>query len=275
MSLKDILVHVDDTDRAAVRLDLALGLAGAHQSHLVALNVRTRSVVPSVVTAQLGSGMDVILARGDIEAAAKARSLVDSRPVTAGTSIEWRDVSGDLVDSLSLHARYCDLVVIGQSIAEDERTRPLADTLVLAVGRPVMVVPYAGRFPTVGKRVLVAWNASREATRAVHDALPILERADIVHVIAVNPGHGMAGHGDIPGADICLHLSRHGVNAVCEHITSDDLNAGEMLLSRAADEDADLIVMGGYGRSRLRELVLGGATRHLLAHMTVPVILSH
>ncbi|TAN70577.1 MAG: universal stress protein, partial [Magnetospirillum sp.] len=111
MSLKDILVHVDDTDRAAVRLDLALGLAGAHQSHLVALNVRTRSVVPSVVTAQLGSGMDVILARGDIEAAAKARSLVDSRPVTAGTSIEWRDVSGDLVDSLSLHARYCDLVV--------------------------------------------------------------------------------------------------------------------------------------------------------------------
>jgi len=123
--------------------------------------------------------------------------------------------------------------------------------------------------------VLVAWNASREATRAVHDALPILERADLVHVMAINPDHGRAGHGDIPGADICLHLSRHGVKAVCEHITADDLDPGEMLLSRAADEDCDLIVMGGYGHSRMRQLVLGGTTRQLLAHMTVPVLFSH
>ena len=114
-----------------------------------------------------------------------------------------------------------------------------------------------------------------EATRAVHDALPILVGARLVHVIAVNPSGGMAGHGDVPGADICLHLSRHGVNAVCEHIRSEDLKIGEMLLSRAADEDVDLLVMGAYGRSRLRELVMGGATRHLLGHMTVPVLMSH
>ncbi|MDO8606645.1 MAG: universal stress protein [Phaeospirillum sp.] len=275
MAFKDILVHVDDTARAAVRLDLALGLAVSHQAHLVALNVRTRTALPTVVTAQLGGEMDTILAHGDAEAAAKARVLVESRLVVPGTSVEWRDVGGNLVETLSLHARYCDLVVIGQTSTEEEGGPPLADSLVLAVGRPVLVVPYAGRFPTVGRRVLVAWNASREATRAVHDALPLLEQADIVHVLAINPGHGMAGHGDIPGADICLHLSRHGINAVCEHIASDDLEVGEMLLSRAADEDSDLIVMGGYGRSRLRELVMGGATRHLLGHMTVPVMISH
>ncbi len=272
---KDILVQVDDSARAAIRLDLARGLADVHQAHLVALNVRFRSAMPVAVTAQLGGEMDQILARIDAEAAARAKALVDSRPLAAGTTVEWRDVRGDAVESVALHARYCDLVVVGQTSAEDEAARPLADSLLLAVGRPVLVVPYAGTFPTVGRRVLVAWNASREATRAVHDALPILERADLVHVIAINPGHGMAGHGDIPGADICLHLSRHGVNAVCEHIASDDVDVGDMLLSRAADEDSDLIVMGGYGHSRMREMVLGGTTRHLLKHMTVPVILSH
>ena len=275
MAFKDILVQVDDSPRAAERLDLALRLAAAHQAHLVALNVRFRSAMPVAVTAQLGDQMDLILARGDAAAAACAKALVESCPVAGGASVEWRDVEGDLVDTVALHARYSDLVVVGQSVEGTDAVPALADSLLLTVGRPVLVVPYAGKFPSLGRRVLVAWNASREATRAVHDALPILEWADLVHVMAINPSRGRTGHGDIPGADIGLHLSRHGVNAVCEHITADDLDAGDMLLSRAADEDADLIVMGGYGHSRMRELVLGGVTRHLLSHMTVPVLFSH
>ena len=274
-AFKDILVQVDDSARAAVRLDLALGLAERHQAHLVALHPRFRSAMSRAVVAQLGEQMDAIFKRGDAAAAAVAKALVESRYRTAGTAIEWRDVCGDSVETVALHARYCDLVVVGQTAAGEAEARALADALLLTVGRPVLVVPYAGTFATVGKRVLVAWNASREATRAVHDALPILERADLVHVMAINPDHGRAGHGDIPGADICLHLSRHGVKAVCEHITADDLDPGEMLLSRAADEDCDLIVMGGYGHSRMRQLVLGGTTRQLLAHMTVPVLFSH
>jgi nucleotide-binding universal stress UspA family protein len=146
---------------------------------------------------------------------------------------------------------------------------------VLEVGRPVLVVPSVGQFPTLGQRVLVAWNASREATRAVHDALPLLRRSRRTQVVVINPQGGAGGHGDIPGADIGLHLSRHGVNAVCERISADDVETGALLLSRAADEGADLIVMGAYGHSRLSELVLGGATRHILRHMTVPVLLSH
>lgn len=274
MAFKDILVHVDNTEQTRVRLAVAARLAQAHDGHLIALNVRVRPRLPPFIAAQFGPEIDAVQSRFNEESAREARAAFDSIASATGITTEWRDVDGPLADSVTLHARYADITVIGQ--AEDEDAdRPLADALVLEVGRPVLVVPYAGNFDSVGERVVVAWNASREATRAVHDALPLLQRAKRVHVIAVNPGSGMAGHGDIPGADICLHLSRHGVNAVCEHIRSDDLNVGQMLLSRVADEDADLIVMGAYGRSRLRQLVLGGATRHILRHMTAPVLLSH
>lgn len=274
-AFKLILVHLDDTPRAALRLDTALALAASHQAHLVALNVRSRSNLSPLLIGQFGSEMEALLAKSDTESAARAKALLESRPVPAGVTVEWRDVSGDLADSIALHARYSDLVVVGQASPEDEETAPLAELLLLSVGRPVLVLPYAGEFPVLGQRIMVGWNASREATRAVNDAMPLLEQADIVQVVIVNPGHGNSGHGDVPGADICQYLSRHGVSAVCESIQSEDLNVGEMLLNRAADEDSDLIVMGGYGRSRFSELVLGGATRHLLAHMTVPVLLSH
>lgn len=274
MAFKDILVHVDNTPHSRVRLALASKLAQGQDAHVIALNVRTHPVLPQFIVSQYGSQIDNVRDSFNEEAAREARAAFDAIQPAHGVTTEWRDVDGSLVDSVSLHARYADITIIGQT-ESDEGERPLPDSLILDVGRPVLVVPFAGKFDTIGERVIVAWNGSREATRAVHDALPLLKRSSRTHVIAVNPTGGMAGHGAIPGADICLHLSRHGVNAVCEHIKSEDLNVGQMLLSRAADEDADLIVMGAYGRSRLRELVLGGATRHLLRHMTVPVLLSH
>lgn len=274
MTYKDILVHVDDHPRARVRLELAAGLAARFQAHLITLNVRDQELLSAHLTAQFGGDLNQIRAAGDAEAAGRTKAMVDAFACDAGVTREWRDVTGPMAETVALHARYADLAVIGQAEAEDDTPR-MADELIMAVGRPVLVVPFAGRFPTLGRRVMVAWNGGREATRAVHDAMPLLAAAQTVHVIAINPSHGMAGHGDIPGADICLHLSRHGVNAVCEHVASDDLNVGEMLLSRAADEDVDLLVMGGYGRSRLREMVLGGATRHMLESMTVPVLFSH
>lgn len=275
MAFKDILVHVDNSPQVKTRLDLAAKLAQAQDAHLIALNVRTRPLMPQFIRSQYGAQLDRIREEFNAEAAREARAVFDSIQPAHGVTTEWRDVEGSLEQSVTLHARYADLTVLGQGEGGDNGERPLADAVMLDVGRPVLVVPHAGRFPTLGERVLVAWNGSREATRAVHDALPILRRSRLTHVMAVNPTGGMAGHGDIPGADICLHLSRHGVNAVCEHVKSEDLNVGQMLLSRAADEGADLIVMGAYGRSRLSELVLGGATRHLLRHMTVPVLMSH
>ena len=148
---------------------------------------------------------------------------------------------------------------------EDGRSRPTGSYLVAidTVG--------AG----VGERVLVAWNASRAATRAVNDALPMLQKAKQVTVLAINPRGGVSGEGDVPGADLALHLSRHGVKAEAAWLKAADIEVGAMLLSRASDFQSDLIVMGGYGHSRLREIVLGGATREILQTMTVPTLMSH
>jgi nucleotide-binding universal stress UspA family protein len=137
------------------------------------------------------------------------------------------------------------------------------------------VVPYIGAATPPGKRVIVAWNGGREAARAVNDALPLLVAADQVDVVCVNPGRGEEDDADLPGADLCLHLARHGVKAEAQELVASDIEAGDLLLSRAADSGADLIVMGAYGHARWREVVLGGVTRQLLNQMTVPVFMSH
>jgi len=178
---------------------------------------------------------------------------------------------------VALQARYTDLIVIGQQNAEwpSGVYRDFERSVPLAVGRPVLVVPYAFERRPVGHRVLVAWNASREAARAVTDALPLLKRAGQVHVVAFEPEKSGAAHGAEPGADIALYLTRHGVKVTVSRYDAPDVDVGNQLLSRAFDLSADLIVMGAWGRSRLREFILGGVTRTLLESMTVPVLMSH
>lgn len=279
MALKDILVHLDSSKHCRHRVDAAASLAARHGARLTGLFVRTTPHVPQFVMSQLGPEVAQAQRRFAEEAANRCRAVFEE--VLAGYEIasEFRDPEGELVDTLVLHARYSDLVIVGQYDRDDDNMadeREAADQVILDSGRPVMVIPYAGHFTTIGDKVMVAWNASREATRAVSDALPILCRAREVDVLAINPRHnGVHGHGDIPGADICSHLARHGVKAVAEHVVAHDVDVGNMLLSRASDAGADLIVMGAYGRSRLRELVLGGATWHILHHMTVPILMGH
>lgn len=278
MALKDIMVLVDSSAHAADRLDVAIKLATDHDAHLTGLFVRMVPHVPQFVMSQLGPEVQDVQRKYAQDAARAAHKIFEDKVRAAGIRAEWRAVEGDLVDTVCLHAKYTDLVVLGQrDTSEDamDGEDGLVDHVVLEAGRPVLVVPYAGKFKTIGSKVVLAWNASREATRAVNDAMPLLQKAREVEVLAINPRGGRAGHGDVPGADISLHLARHGVKANAEHIFSDDVDPGAMLLSRAADAGADLIVMGAYGRSRLRELVLGGATRHLLRHMTVPVLMAH
>jgi len=279
MAFKDILVYVDTAKSCPERLAVAVRLAARHGAHLIGLHVRSPAVVPTFIFSELGPQLSELQSQFSAETAAEAKDLFDAAVAGSALSVEWRDVSGDALDEVPLHSRYADLTIVGQASLDDDDDalveRGLVDHLVLEAGRPVLVVPAVGHYPTLGDKVLMAWNSSRESTRAVADALPILALSRLVTVLAINPHGGQMGHGDVPGADICLHLARHGVTAVCESITSDDIEVGSMLLSRAADDEADLLVMGAYGRSRLRELVLGGATRHILAHMTVPVFLSH
>ena len=281
---KDMLVVVDDSAACATRLDVAVHVAGRCGAHLTGLFVTPPPNVPALAGSEfpgsLRAASDYMEAQRQEwrRAALAAQVLFRSRTNMAGITTEWREREGDVVDIASLHARYGDLVIVGQmepAPRAGHSGRGLPERLLLGVGRPILVVPYAGVFKTVGDRVLVAWNASREATRAVNDALPILQRASHVTVLAINPGGGVSGDGDVPGADLALHLSRHGVNAEASWIKAEDIDVAVMLLSRACDLQADLIVMGGYGHSRVREIVLGGTTREILRTMTVPTLLSH
>jgi nucleotide-binding universal stress UspA family protein len=273
MTLKTILVHIDDDKNCATRLDLALKLAGSHKAHLTGLHVVAPAYVPPYMAAEMGTEIFETQRRLAAELSAAAEELFKKAVKKSDVESEWRRDDGYPGEVVAMQARYADLTVVGQN--EPEKGNDIAETVVLDSGRPTLVVPYAGRFERIGERVLVAWNASREAARAVGDALPLLMQAKSVTVMAVNPKGGSAAHGDVPGADISLFLARHGVKTEAAQVFADDIDVGDMLLSRAADLGSDLLVMGAYGRSRLTELVMGGATRHILRQMTIPVLMSH
>jgi len=282
MALKDILVHLDPTPRCAMRLTVAAGLAARHGAHLTGVHVID---IPSA-NYFYGAAMPFVPANPEeIVDRMRAEAAEAAAPIEAafreclrrnGIEGEWRLVEGNPAAMVALHARYADLIVVGQpNHYEPQAADAVTVTTVMTSGRPVLAIPYAGEFPTIGERVLIAWNASREAARAVNDAMPLLIGAKQVTVLAINPQRGVGGHGDVPAADIALHLARHGLRAEAAHTVAKDIADGEALLSYAADLGADLIVAGAYGHSRARELVFGGVTRTLIAEMTAPVLLSH
>lgn len=276
MPYKTVLVHIDNGKRAATRLDIACRLAKLSDAHLIGLHALTVVRVPSYAMIEGGVQIREVHERMLAESEAKAAKLFDQAVKAAGlTKSEWRVTRRDAVDAVPLHGRYADVLVIGQpSETDGSGVEPdFAERLLFAAGRPALIIPYAGEFPSVGTRVLVAWNASREATRAVTDAIPLLREAKQVDVIAFNPKD--APHGEVPGADIGLYLARHGIKVTVSQQTAEDVDVGNQLLSRAADLDSDLIVMGAWGQPRIKELVLGGATRTILKSMTVPVLMSH
>lgn len=276
MSYKTILVHMDTGERAATRLAFALELAGRANAHLVGLHAVSVPRIPAYAAVEGGDRMRDYQEKAMEELAARARATFERLTKPSGhPSVEWRESRGDAAEVVPVHARYADLIVLGQSNGAETSgvESDFVDRVLLAAGRPALVIPYAGTFTAAGGRVLVAWNASREATRAVTDALPLLQAADEVNVVAFNPDG--APHGEMPGADIALFLARHGVNVTVSHERGTDIDAGNLLLSRAADMDVNLIVMGAYGHSRMQELILGGATRTILQSMTVPVLMSH
>jgi nucleotide-binding universal stress UspA family protein len=277
MAYKTILVHLDRGPRSAERLELGYALADTFDGNLVGLFALSSSAIPSFALAEAGAIVRDAESRRRAEATKEAAAAFRMAAARHGrVRSEWRASTRDALDAVRVSARYSDLVIVGQTDVDSDLagvSKDLVDDLVLSAGRPVLVVPYAGKFSRVGRRVLIAWNASQEAARAVTDALPLLARAEAVEVTAFEPQ--TADHGDIPGADISLYLARHGVKVTAAQQRGEGLDVGSQILSRAADFDADLIVMGAYGHARLRQLVLGGVTRTLLGSMTVPVLMSH
>jgi nucleotide-binding universal stress UspA family protein len=277
MAYKDILVHADAAPTMAARLDAAALLAKAQGAHLVALHVQAPPFTPVDL---LGTGVTADLIDWQIQQAQAqaeaAREAVQAAEQRHGLSIEWRKVDGAIDATLIDQSRYADLIVLPQDVPLtdlDTFAGPGAGSIVMAAGRPVLIVPndYKSTM-AVGRRVLVAWKPSAEAARAVHDALPLLQGAEAVTVMRVNPASGEPKHN--PGFDLATHLARHGVKVTVTPVLAPDTTAGETILERARSLQADLIVMGAYGHSRLRELVFGGATRQMLQAPPVPVLMS-
>ena len=278
MDYKTILVHLDCGARRSERVELAFKLADRYDAHLVGLFAVSALRMPSYVRPDTSATLLATQERLRAEAARQAET--EFRAAMArhgGVKAEWRASKTDALGAVQLNARYSDLVVIGQRDRDTDDETGIApgfvDELALSCGRPVLLVPYAGRYSDTGKRALVAWNASAEAARAVADALPLLSLAERVDVVVFDAGSS-GDHGEEPGADAALYLARHGVKATVSEYSSPHVDVGSQILSRAADTAADLIVMGAYGHSRMRELVLGGVTRTLLESMTAPVLMS-
>ncbi len=285
MTYKTLMVAVTESRHRHAILDHASSLADAFDAHLTGIDVfNPRYPSTAAAAAEYPGWNNITQMREEVESAekrAEARkqefeAMMNSSGLRRS---EWRFVVGDPLETLATHARYADLVVTGQVDPEDPAsgTDPdLPARLAMASARPVLVIPYAGKFPTLGKHVMVAWNATRESTRAVQEALPLLQRADSVRIAVLQEGrHLSTVHGEEPGADIALYLARHGVKAETSRLPAGDISIGDSLLSLMADTGTDLLCMGAYGHSRLREIVLGGATHDILRHMTAPVLMAH
>ena len=277
MTYQDILLHVDDSESMPGRLGVAVELAERFDAHLTGVYVDPGLALPTLVDTPISPSLVDALEDEQRERRNRAEKQFKDAVAQSRLGTEWRLAQGELANTLSRHARYTDLVVLGQEGPGDQKVviGGLPDTVVLTCGRPALVVPYIGAATPPGKHAIVAWNGSREAARAVNDALPLLTAAEKVDVMCVNPGRDDDEGADLPGADVCLHLARHGVKAEAQELVASDVEVGDLLLSRAADQGADLIVMGAYGHARWREVVLGGVTRQLLSQMTVPVFMSH
>lgn len=279
MTYQSILVHVDQSRNATERMRIAARIAIAEHAHLIGVAMTGVSrwmyanSVPMFADPGMVINLDMLRDKAQ-NALTEFEGIVKSMGVE---SYETRLVDDEAAGGLSMQARYSDLVVIGQTDLEDPSpsvTPDFPEYVVLNCGRPVLIVPYVGHFATVGERALLAWDAGVPAARAVSAAIPLLRRAKIAQVAVFNAAGDLGKHGEQPGADIALYLARHKVkvNVSEQHAESD---VGNALLSLATDFASDLIVMGGYGHSRFREILLGGVTRTVLYTMTVPVLMSH
>jgi nucleotide-binding universal stress UspA family protein len=305
MPIKDIVLHQGPDSRSETRLDIAMALAKAHDARVIGVFVKVDPSDPEYWWMAFGEEVIAEWLSTLERVGGEAEKAFKTRLAEEGLEGEWRMMDGNPTDAMMACARYGDLTVIGQANPDEPAYHSsMPDQLVLGAGGPVLVVPYAGHFETIGRRVMVAWNGEREAARAVRDAMPILKQAETVMVYSINP----ADERHLACADICAHLARHGVRAEArrtvlgpeteavssvlktvggfgfqqrgrwtqtQHPPIAEADAGNALLSAVTDCAADLLVMGAYGHSRVRELVLGGVTREILRTMTVPVLMSN
>jgi nucleotide-binding universal stress UspA family protein len=286
---RNLLVHVGDGARSLGVLAFAARLAATHGCALRAVHAVDPLYLGPYLTPESALASAQLTQDAERERTAQARARVAEVQQTAGaTPIEFESPTGDPVEVLTARSRVADLVLLGKpsDAAADGPSRRFASQFLVGAGCPVLFVPASAAPAGEVTRVLVAWSDTRESARALRDALPLLRKARAVEVLrfgAAEPGD------DEPLLGVAAYLRAHGVTAACavrpmrdipfsERMltpTVVDASIAELLLSHAADSNADLIVMGGYGHTRTYELILGGVTRTMLESMTVPVLMSH
>jgi nucleotide-binding universal stress UspA family protein len=283
MTFKTILVNLNNEPRVSELIAAAAAIARPTEAHVIGLYVMPPLLMPSDVIMPMGAEFyeeQVVEHRAQAE---RIKTIFDR--LTAGEPFvaEWR-THGDvrsayesIADGVIEQSRAAELVIVSQ--ARDGKDPPMltdiAERVALESGRPVLVIPSSWLSREYGRDIAVAWNDSREATRAAFDALPLLARAKKVRLITVGETTDGDRKNTIPSAEVASTLARHGLDVEVETLTNADRHTGNAILSRVVADGSDLLVMGAYGHSRLREFVLGGATRDVLKHMTVPVLMSH
>jgi nucleotide-binding universal stress UspA family protein len=274
--IKDIVVNLGlgANDPAC---DYAVSMGEIFGAHVLGVAVSYEPVIPGTV---MGGIPPEIIESQRAESNKKARAAIarfEQAAKRAGISMETRTISTSIsgaADQIGHIGRRFDLIVVGQPGRKDSLPDEVIDEGVLfESGRPVIFVPFIQKGGMKLDRIMVCWDGSRAATRAIADAIPLLKKAKQVEVVIISDKPNKKD--EVPGADLGQHLARHGLKVDVKRITSPDIDVPSTILSYAADSSADMIVMGGYGHSRLREFVLGGATRGLLESMTVPVLMSH
>lgn len=278
MSYKTILVQVDDSKNLEPRLAIAADIAAAENAHMIGL---ARTGVERFVAEISSIAIDNAIIEPHIKAlrqrAADALKKFEATARQKGvTSTEQRMVDGEILGDISVQARCCDLVVLGQPDPDESGVAnpSLPEHIVMNSGVPAVIVPFVCTSTKLGDNALVAWNASVEATRAVHYAVPALRRAKSVKVAVFNPASLSALVDDPPGSYLERFLARHNINAEIRTATTDG-NVGDALLALAGTLASDYLVMGCYGHSRFREVLLGGATANVIASTPIPVLMAH
>lgn len=277
---KTIVAHIHDPARASRILDAAVPLARQMDAHLIGLCV----LPPFVVLPAMDAGGASVTVeehrdayRTDMET---MKAAFEAATATLARPAEWVEADagfGTVADVVTGFARSADIVIASQALSSWQNSAIIEDPIrvVMASGRPLLLIPNAGPVAVPAKRVTVAWDRRREAVRAVFDAMPILERAENVDAVWIDPQKDKGRAGDVPAADICTTLARHGVTCQATSAMAIDGDVGAELLRQTVAYRSDLLVMGCFGHSRFREFVLGGASRHVLAETEIPVLLSH
>jgi nucleotide-binding universal stress UspA family protein len=275
--IKDVVIILNVGATGSPASDYAISVAAVFDAHLTGIAFLYDPMVPvsdagwipaEVIEAQERENQAVTRATIDRFTAACGRAGITADPQQVSASYTG------VGEQFGRIARRFDLAIVGQAeLGTTAAATIVAESALFDSGRPLIIVPYIQKGPLKLDHVMVCWDGGRAATRAMADAIPLLQRAGRVEVVIVTNEPGKQDQ--IEGADMGTHLARHGLNIEVKRIPLGDIDVADMLLSHAADEDIDFIVMGGYGHSRLREFVLGGVTRSMLRTMTVPVLMSH